>query len=36
MGERDILSAGMTARMAAERIRGPDLVLPFEISWGAG
>jgi CubicO group peptidase (beta-lactamase class C family) len=36
MGDRDILTPGMTARMAAERIRGPDLVLPFEISWGAG
>jgi CubicO group peptidase (beta-lactamase class C family) len=36
MGDRDILAPGMTARMAAERIRGPDLVLPFEISWGAG
>lgn len=36
MGERDILSPGMTARLSAERIRGPDLVLPFDISWGAG
>jgi CubicO group peptidase (beta-lactamase class C family) len=36
MGARDLLSPGMTARLAAERIRGPDLVLPFEVSWGAG
>ncbi|MDB5451590.1 MAG: beta-lactamase [Caulobacteraceae bacterium] len=36
MGSRDLLSPGMTARLAAERIRGPDLVLPYEVSWAAG
>jgi CubicO group peptidase (beta-lactamase class C family) len=36
MGARDLLSPGMTARLAAERIRGQDLVLPYEVSWGAG
>jgi CubicO group peptidase (beta-lactamase class C family) len=31
-----VLSPGMAARAMAERIRGRDLVLPYEISWGAG
>jgi CubicO group peptidase (beta-lactamase class C family) len=31
-----ILSPPTIAAMAAERIRGQDLVLPFELSWGAG
>jgi CubicO group peptidase (beta-lactamase class C family) len=32
----DILSPALIAEAARERIRGPDLVLPFEMSWGAG
>lgn len=36
LGEGRVLSPGMTARATAERIRGRDLVLPYEISWGAG
>jgi CubicO group peptidase (beta-lactamase class C family) len=32
----DILSPALVAEAARERIRGPDLVLPFEMSWGAG
>ncbi len=32
----EILSPGGIAAMAAERITGQDLVLPFVMSWGAG
>jgi CubicO group peptidase (beta-lactamase class C family) len=32
----DILSPALIAEAARRRIRGPDLVLPYEISWGAG
>jgi CubicO group peptidase (beta-lactamase class C family) len=32
----DILSPALIAEAARQRIRGPDLVLPFEMSWGAG
>lgn len=32
----DVLSPALIAEMARERIRGMDLVLPFEMSWGAG
>ena len=31
-----LLSPALIAEAARQRIRGPDLVLPFEISWGAG
>jgi CubicO group peptidase (beta-lactamase class C family) len=31
-----ILSQALIAEMAEERIGGPDLVLPLEMSWGAG
>jgi CubicO group peptidase (beta-lactamase class C family) len=31
-----ILSPALIAEAARERIRGQDLVLPFEMSWGAG
>jgi CubicO group peptidase (beta-lactamase class C family) len=31
-----VLRPGARARLSAERIRGKDLVLPFEMSWGAG
>jgi Beta-lactamase class C and other penicillin binding proteins len=31
-----ILSPALIAEIARERIRGQDLVLPFEMSWGAG
>ncbi len=31
-----ILSPALIAEAARERIRGTDLVLPFEMSWGAG
>ncbi len=33
---RSVLSPQIIAEAARERIRGQDLVLPFEISWGAG
>jgi CubicO group peptidase (beta-lactamase class C family) len=33
---QQILSPAMVAEAARERIRGRDLVLPFEMSWGAG
>ena len=33
---RPILSPSGIAAMSAERIRGCDLVLPFDLSWGAG
>jgi CubicO group peptidase (beta-lactamase class C family) len=36
VGGRSVLSASGIAAMSAERIRGQDLVLPFELSWGAG
>ena len=32
----DILSPALVAEAARQRIRGEDLVLPFEMSWGAG
>jgi CubicO group peptidase (beta-lactamase class C family) len=31
-----LLSPALIAEAARQRIRGPDLVLPFAISWGAG
>jgi CubicO group peptidase (beta-lactamase class C family) len=33
---RQWLEPGVAGELARERIRGPDLVLPFELSWGAG
>ena len=36
LGGASILSATGIAAMSAERTRGQDLVLPFELSWGAG
>ena len=33
---RRLLSTGGSAEAARERISGPDLVLPYTISWGAG
>jgi CubicO group peptidase (beta-lactamase class C family) len=33
---RQVLSPAVAAKAGAERIRGPDLVLPFELSWAAG
>lgn len=35
-GGAGILSSGGLASMTRERIRGQDLVLPFDLSWGAG
>lgn len=32
----DILSPALIAEASRERIRGQDLVLPFDMSWGAG
>jgi CubicO group peptidase (beta-lactamase class C family) len=32
----DILSPALISELARQRIRGLDLVLPFEMSWGAG
>ena len=31
-----VLEPGIAAEMMAERIRGEDLVLPYEVAWGAG
>lgn len=36
IGETRILAPGTAAKTGAERIAGRDLVLPFDISWGAG
>lgn len=36
IGERTILSPAGVGALAAERIHGRDLVLPYEVSWGAG
>ncbi len=33
---REILPPGLAQEAAAERISGPDLVLPYDVSWGAG
>ena len=33
---RTVLEPGVAAEVMAERIRGQDLVLPYEVSWGAG
>ena len=33
---RQVLSPATIAAASAERIRGADLVLPFDLSWGAG
>ena len=33
---RQILPVGMAEQMSRERISGPDKVLPFTLSWGAG
>jgi CubicO group peptidase (beta-lactamase class C family) len=32
----EILPPGMALEAAAQRIQGPDLVLPYTLSWGAG
>jgi CubicO group peptidase (beta-lactamase class C family) len=32
----DILAPSLIAELARQRVRGQDLVLPFEMSWGAG
>jgi CubicO group peptidase (beta-lactamase class C family) len=36
MGGQEILTPAVIAEAARERIRGPDLVLPFFMSWAAG
>jgi len=36
IGDAQVLTAGMAEAAAAERIYGPDLVLPYTMSWGAG
>ena len=33
---REVLAPGVAAQAARERILGPDLVLPFTLSWAAG
>ena len=33
---REILPPGVALEAAAQRIAGPDLVLPYTVSWGAG
>jgi CubicO group peptidase (beta-lactamase class C family) len=36
LGGRQVLSPDTVRQASAERIHGPDLVLPYEISWAAG
>ncbi len=36
VGNASLLQPGAAERAAAPRIGGPDLVLPYEMSWGAG
>ena len=36
IGDERVLEPGTAALASAERIAGRDLVLPFEVSWGAG
>ncbi len=36
VGETRVLASGTAAKAGAERISGRDLVLPFDVSWGAG
>ncbi|HEV2365665.1 MAG TPA: serine hydrolase domain-containing protein [Caulobacteraceae bacterium] len=36
IADHRILAAGAALAAGAERIAGPDLVLPYEMSWGAG
>lgn len=36
VGDTRVLAPGVAATVSAERIAGRDLVLPFDISWGAG
>jgi CubicO group peptidase (beta-lactamase class C family) len=36
LGSHRLLPPGVAAQAARERISGPDLVLPYVISWGAG
>jgi len=33
---REILPPGLALEAAAQRVSGPDLVLPYDLSWGAG
>jgi CubicO group peptidase (beta-lactamase class C family) len=33
---REVLPPGLALEAARARINGPDLVLPFDLSWGAG
>ena len=34
--DREVLGPGVAADLARQRIRGQDLVLPFDLAWGAG
>jgi CubicO group peptidase (beta-lactamase class C family) len=36
VGWEEVLPPGLAAEVARARIAGPDLVLPFTVSWGAG
>ena len=36
IGDVEVLSPDMVIEAGRERIRGQDLVLPFDMSWGAG
>jgi len=36
LGATRVLSPGMAAEAGRQRITGPDLVLPYDLSWGAG
>ncbi len=36
MGSSRVLEPGVAGQAARERISGPDLVLPYNMSWGAG
>jgi CubicO group peptidase (beta-lactamase class C family) len=36
IGALQVLAPGVAAQAARERVFGPDLVLPYQMSWGAG
>ncbi|MDQ2859488.1 MAG: beta-lactamase family protein [Pseudomonadota bacterium] len=36
VGDARMLPAGLAAEAARQRVAGPDLVLPYDLSWGAG
>ena len=36
LDDAQVLEPGIASEMARERVRGPDLILPFTLAWGAG